>query len=118
MSIRPPFSQQLQAEMDKRHWSQSDLARAAHLNRAVINKVLNGLCQPRIDTLGAIARAFDIPPETTYRAAGLLPQNTEYDESIEEAIYLFRKIKDNHRRTIAVQILRILTNEVANVRQE
>lgn len=114
MSYRNPFSLRLQAEMDQRGWSQSDLARAANLNRAVIHKLVKGDCQPRINTLRDITRAFDIPLEIIYRAAGLLSPNTEYDEAIEEAIYLFRKIKDDHRRAIALRILRILADEEAN----
>jgi hypothetical protein len=50
------FSEWLQAEMDKRGWSQSDLARSADLNRAVINKLLNGKSHPQPPTLGAISR--------------------------------------------------------------
>ena len=82
------FSEWLQAEMDKRGWSQSDLARSAELNRAVINKLLNGKSHPQPTTLEAISRALRIPIEITYRAAGLLPNNTDNDETIEEAIYV------------------------------
>ncbi len=74
------FSEWLQAEMDKRGWSQSDLARYADLNRAVINKLLNGKSHPQPPTLEAISRALKIPIEITYRAAGLLPNNPENDD--------------------------------------
>ncbi len=69
------FSEWLQAEINKRGWSQSDLARSADLNRAVINKLLNGKSHPQPATLIAISRALRIPIEITYRAAGLLPVN-------------------------------------------
>ena len=114
-SSRTPFSQWLQREINKRGLTQSALGRAAGLGRAVICKVASGQCQPEPATLQAIAGAFDIPVETIYRAAGLLPALTETEtgETIEEAIHLFRKIKDPGRRETAVQLLRVLAGEEA-----
>jgi len=114
MDEKTKFLQWLQTEMDKRSWSQSDLARAANLHRAVISKLVRGLDQPQHTTLRAISRALDIPIETTYRAAGLLSPDPDSDEFVEEAIYLLRKIQDARRRAIAVQILRVLADEEAS----
>ena len=55
------FAEWLQAEMDKRGWSQSDCARGADLNRAVINKLLNGKSKPQPATLVALARGLQNP---------------------------------------------------------
>jgi transcriptional regulator with XRE-family HTH domain len=108
------FSEWLQAEMDKRGWSQSDLARSSDLNRAVINKLLNGKSHPQPATLEAISRALRIPIEITYRAAGLLPNNTDNDETIEEAIYVLKNIQSSQRKATAVALLRALSNEEEN----
>ena len=108
------FSEWLQAEMDKRGWSQSDLARSAELNRAVINKLLNGKSHPQPTTLEAISRALRIPIEITYRAAGLLPNNTDNDETIEEAIYVLKNIQSTQRKATAVALLKALINEEEN----
>ena len=105
------FSEWLQAEMDKRGWSQSDLARSAELNRAVINKLLNGKSHPQPTTLEAISRALRIPIEITYRAAGLLPNNTDNDETIEEAIYVLKNIQSTQRKATAIALLKALINE-------
>jgi transcriptional regulator with XRE-family HTH domain len=105
------FSEWLQAEMDKRGWSQSDLARYADLNRAVINKLLNGKSHPQPTTLEAISRAFKIPIEIAYRAAGLLPANPDNDESIEEAIHVLKQIQNSQRRATAIALLRALIEE-------
>ena len=94
------FSEWLQAEMDKRDWSQSDCARAADLNRAVINKLLNGKCKPQPSTLTAIARAFKIPVEIAYRAAGLLPPSAERDDTIEQLTYIFNSIQSVNLNTV------------------
>jgi transcriptional regulator with XRE-family HTH domain len=108
------FSEWLQAEMDKRGWSQSDLARYADLNRAVINKLLNGKSQPQPATLAAISRALKIPIEMTYRAAGLLPTNPDNDEALEEAIHVLRSIQSTQRKATAVALLKALIHEEEN----
>jgi len=111
---RIQFSEWLQAEMDKRGWSQSDLARSSELNRAVINKLLNGKSHPQPTTLEAISRALKIPIEITYRAAGLLPNNTDNDETIEEAIYVLKNIQSSQRKATAVALLKALIHEEEN----
>ncbi len=108
------FSEWLQAEMDKRGWSQSDLARAADLNRAVINKLLNGKSQPQPSTLEAISRALKIPLETIYRVAGLLPANPDNDDAMEEAMYIFKSIQNSQRRATAIALLKALIMEEEN----
>ena len=108
------FSEWLQAEMHKRGWSQSDCARAADLNRAVINKLLNGKSKPQPFTLVAIAHAFKIPVETAYRAAGLLPPRADGDDTTEELIYLFKSIQSPQRRATAIMLLKALIAEEEN----
>ncbi|HET9912810.1 MAG TPA: helix-turn-helix transcriptional regulator [Anaerolineales bacterium] len=100
--------------MDKRDWSQSDCARAADLNRAVINKLLNGKCKPQPSTLVAIARAFKIPVETAYRAAGLLPPSPDRDDTIEQLTYIFNSIQSAQRRSTAMILLKALVTEEEN----
>lgn len=108
------FSEWLQAEMDKRGWSQSDLARYADLNRAVINKLLNGKSHPQPPTLEAISRALKMPLETTYRAAGLLPTAIDNDDAMEEAMYIFKSIQSTQRRATALALLKALITEEEN----
>jgi transcriptional regulator with XRE-family HTH domain len=108
------FSEWLQAEMDKRGWSQSDLARCADLNRAVINKLLNGKSHPQPPTLEAISHALKIPIEMTYRAAGLLPANPENDDAVEEAIHVLKSIQSTQRKATAIALLKALINEEEN----
>jgi transcriptional regulator with XRE-family HTH domain len=108
------FSEWLQSELDKRGWSQSDCARSANLNRAVINKLLNAKSQPQPSTLAAIARAFKIPIETAYRAAGLLPPNHDQDDSIQELIHIFKSIQSPQRKATAIVLLKALITEEEN----
>lgn len=108
------FAEWLQSEMNKRGWSQSDCARAADLNRAVINKLLNGKSKPQPLTLMAIARAFKTPIETAYRAAGLLPPSADGDDTIEELIYAYKCIQSPQRRATALMLLKALVSEEEN----
>ena len=112
------FSEWLQAEMNRRGWSQSDLARSAELNRAVINKLLHGKSHPQPATLGAISRAFRIPIESIYRAAGLLPTRPDNDETIEEAIHVLKSIRSAQRKATAVALLKALIHEEENEQRE
>ena len=105
------FTEWLQNEMDKRGWSQSECARASDLNRAVINKLLNGKCNPQPVTLIAIARGFKIPVETAYRAAGLLPPSNHEDDTVREMIHLFKSIQSPHRKATAIMLLKALVAE-------
>ncbi len=111
------FSEWLQSEMDKRGWSQSDCARAADLNRAVINKLLNGKCKPQPTTLAAIARAFKIPVEIAYRAAGLLPLQADSDDTTEQLMHTFKSIQSPQRRSTAIMLLKALVTEEENERR-
>jgi len=108
------FAEWLQLELDKRGWSQSDCARAADLNRAVINKLLNGKCKPQPSTLIAIARAFKIPVEIAYRAAGLLPPSVDLDDTTAELMHIFNSIQSPQRKTTALRLLRALVIEEEN----
>lgn len=105
------FAEWLQSEMEKRGWSQSDCARAANLNRAVINKLLNGKCRPQPTTLIAIARAFKIPVEIAYRAASLLPPNPDLDDMTAELMYVFSRIQSPQRKMTAMTLLKALVLE-------
>ena len=105
------FAEWLQSEIDKRGWSQSDCARACDLNRAVINKLLNGKCRPQPVTLMAISRGLKIPLETAYRAAGLLPPSNDCDETTQELIYIFQSIQSPQRKATAIRLLKALLAE-------
>ena len=108
------FAEWLELEIGKRGWSQSDCARACDLNRAVINKLLNGKCKPQPNTLIAIARGLKIPVETAYRAAGLLPPSGDEDDSILELLHIFKSIQNPRRKATAIMLLKALVVEEEN----
>jgi len=67
------FSEWLFNELRKRDMSQADLARASGITRGGVSNLLNQVRRPDPGTCTAIAKAFNLPPETVFRAAGLLP---------------------------------------------
>lgn len=69
------FGEWLLLELEKRDWSQAELARKSGVTRQAINAFVNQRrMTPDNDTLIGIASALNEPPETVYRAAGLLPE--------------------------------------------
>jgi transcriptional regulator with XRE-family HTH domain len=108
------FAEWLLSEINKRGWSQSDCARACELNRAVINKLLNGKSKPQPVTLMAIARGFKIPAETVYRVAGILPPSNDGDDTTRELIHIFQSLQSPQRRATAIMLLKALVAEEEN----
>lgn len=105
------FKEWLIDEMNRREWSQADLARYSDLNRAVINKLLNGQSMPRPSTLEGIARAFRTPVEKVFRIAGLLPEISETDGFNEEVLHNINQIQDPKRKSTALLLIKALIQE-------
>lgn len=105
------FKEWLLKELGRRGWSQSDLARSADLNRAVINKLLNGQSTPSPSTLADIARAFKMPVESVFRTAGLLPNIPESDSFVEESLHLLSQIKNPQRQATTISLIKALVSE-------
>lgn len=95
------FGDWLQAELNKRGWNQSDLARASHKGRAIINKIVNKTTVPTTETLIALSRGLGLPPETIFRASGLFPPPaTNEPLNLAEWIQIFLKADDATREDL------------------
>jgi transcriptional regulator with XRE-family HTH domain len=106
------FSTWLIEELKKRNWSASDLANAGGLNRQVIGTYINRQRQkPDPEILVSIARALKLPPETVFRAAGLLPQVPSNTEYMEQLTYLVNQLPDD-RKPILLEYIRFLLAQV------
>jgi transcriptional regulator with XRE-family HTH domain len=72
------FSDWLLQEMNKRGWSQADLARNSGLNRQSVSDYVNRRrTNPDPEALVSIAKGLKISPITIFRIAGLLPEGGE-----------------------------------------
>jgi transcriptional regulator with XRE-family HTH domain len=91
------FSDWLRNELEIRQWKQADLARRSNLDTAVISNLINERRGPGEDTCSAIAHALGLPPETVFRAAGLLPAITPDEEEWELWKHELRKLDPEER---------------------
>ena len=92
------FSEWLNEEMNKRGFSQSDLARASGLTRQVISYYLVGSSKsPNPQALIAIAHALGVSPISVFRKAGLLPPGPENEQQFEDWKYLLEKMPQDQQ---------------------
>ncbi len=96
MSDQDEFPFWLNEQMRKRSWSQSELARHAHLSQTVISQVLGGQ-HPGVRFCKAIAGAFGLPPEEVVKLAGILPRPPKWTPELDEWMALFEQLSDEDR---------------------
>lgn len=80
--VETDFVEWLQAELDKRQWNQSDLARAGGMTPGQVARVMAGTRGFGKDFLAGVATALNLPVEYVFRKAGWLPS---YGEMLPEA---------------------------------
>jgi transcriptional regulator with XRE-family HTH domain len=111
------FPDWLQKEMDQRGWSFSDLARAAGVSRGTIGNVVRGERAAGRRLATAIAKAFDYPPETVFRAAGLLPEEGDKPENWDMLEWLFQTAHPDDQEA-AIAMLQVLRDQRAQRERE
>lgn len=101
------FTDFLLEQLNTRDWSQADLAKKAGLSRAAISDVMSERRNPGVDLCTSIAEAFDLPPETVFRAAGLLPPAPEITPVMERALYYLSQLdpEDQERVMLYLEVL-------------
>ena len=92
MVDRITFGQWLQTEREKRGWSQSEFARKAGKDRAVISKIESGGALPAVETYISLANALNISPITLLRKAGIMPDATTDQVRMEDWDYLLSQL--------------------------
>lgn len=100
------FGSWLQAEIDKRGISQADLSRISGLTTAGIAYLINGRRNAGQDACNKIASALRLPPETVFRAAGLLPPISEIDELKAQMLDLTADMSREEQREV-IEYLRM-----------
>lgn len=95
------FPRWLEKEREAREWSQSDLARHANISRQAVSDYENRKRKYYDEAvLTKIARAFKLPPETVFRAAGLLPPQSPENEIIEQITHLTQELPKYEQQDI------------------
>lgn len=67
------FADWLRNQLEQRGWTQSELSRRSGVSPAQITRVLSGERGLGEKSISALAKALNLPVETVFRAAGLLP---------------------------------------------
>jgi transcriptional regulator with XRE-family HTH domain len=93
------FNGWLLKKLQEMNWKQADLARHSGITRAAISNYINGRV-PDETALNKIAKAFKIPPEIVFRAAGLLPPQNETSELIEEITHITQGLSSQDQEDI------------------
>ena len=101
------FSDWILNKLNERNWSQADLARASGLTRQSIHYYLSEKSkQPDEFALQKLAKAFRLPPEEVYRAAGMPLSPTETDPLIDEGVYILQHL-EGEDKVDAIRFLRM-----------
>jgi transcriptional regulator with XRE-family HTH domain len=108
------FVRWLEEELEKRGWSQADLARNSGVSRASISNIVTSYRTPGPDVCSGIAQAFHIPAEEVFRRAGLLPPKPEETLANKEALTLFETLSDDEKVHI-IEYMRFLVERRRNV---
>lgn len=97
---REEFAEWINEEMEKRGWTNSELARRAKISHASISQVIGGR-KAGVAFCKGLARAFDIPAETIYRMAGILPTIESLDQKgIGELAEIFKHLDPDQREMV------------------
>ena len=87
---------------------QSEFARLAHVDPAVVSNILTGKRGPGFDTCSAFAQALELPPEIVFEAAGLMKSRGKTKDSyIKEIESIYEKFNKENRRE-SVEFFRML----------
>lgn len=90
----------IKAEIERKGWSQARLAKAAKLDSAVISNIINEKRGIGWESARAIADALNIPAETMFRKAGLLPPVPAKTEQSEWLLYAFERLTSDEKKTV------------------
>lgn len=95
----------LYREMNKRGWSQSDLARATHITRGAISSILNGINNANPKTCRAIAKAFNLPEEEVLEIFGhLTRKKDESDPMLDRVNRLIAELPPDEQEEILAYV--------------
>jgi integrase len=96
-------------ELEKRNWTNADLARNCGISQAQISRILNKGYQPGLDFFNSVADVFNYPKEIVFRLAGILPNESEKDIYQKRILNLLEQLDENEKHLV-FDFIQMLTN--------
>lgn len=102
------FADWLRDKLNEMGWTQAELARRSGVSAPQITRLLSGERGIGEQSISSIARALRLPPETVFRAAGLLPPEPEYVPLLDEWNAVFYELTpDEQQEMIDIARLKV-----------
>jgi len=94
----------LRRELDKRGWSQNELARRAGLTSGSVSQVMTGLRRPGVEFCQGVARAFKISETVVFVEAGVMsPARNASEVTLQELYDLLKDLPVSEQRAILAE---------------
>ena len=87
VAVNEKFVSWLQGELDARHWTRSDLARAGDINPTTLTNIYSGRRNAGASVLRRISKGLDVPEEVVFHAYGMLESYENTDDIITEVMH-------------------------------
>jgi transcriptional regulator with XRE-family HTH domain len=94
------FGEWLKSNLKRKGLSQTELAEIIGVRPAQISRIISGERGTTPDTLEGIARAFGVPIQSVYIAAGLIPSVSEEKELINQLLHLTAQLPEQDQQDI------------------
>jgi len=101
-----PFISWLDGQLQSRNWSDRQLVREARISHNVISKARAGT-PPGWAVCSKLADTFNVPRESVFRAAGLLPAIPESDSNLEDIVFCYGQLRPQYQ-DLAQSLVRAL----------
>lgn len=90
----------IKSRMNELGINQSDLAQKSKLSASQISRILKLESTPGQEAITAIARALQLPADTVFRAAGILPAVSELDEYKAKILEETKDMTEQEKRSL------------------
>jgi DNA-binding Xre family transcriptional regulator len=110
------FISWLDAILSEKNLNCQKLTQKAGISHTVISKARNGKL-PKWEACNALATALNVSPVEVFIAAGLLPDQPEFDADFERVAIIYRTLSLEKRR-LFIELLQVLIDSSSSAPEE
>ncbi len=110
------FIQWLDYQLAENHLNSYKLSEKAGIAHTVISKARNGKL-PKWEACNALATALNVSPVEVFIAAGLLPDQPEFDADFERVAIIYRTLSLEKRR-LFIKLVQVLIDSSSSAPEE